>query len=104
MTVDPRAKELRQELLDAVAARGEASRRLRHVQIRTFSLGPFGRRKIKKAQAEYNAACKRVTDAFDAWHQSIRESNEAACVFDRDLPLDPDGYDPYGNWVAQPED
>lgn len=96
MTVDPRAKELRQELLDAVAARGEASRHLRHVQIRTFRLGPFGRRKIKKAQAEYNAACKRVADAFDAWHQSVRGR--------RDFPLDPDGYDPYGNWVAQPED
>lgn len=74
---EEKANKMRQELLDAVAARGEASRRLRHVQIRTFSLGPFGRRKIKKAQAEYNAACKRVADAFDAWHQSIREPDEA---------------------------
>lgn len=72
---EEKANKVRQELLDAVAARGEASRRLRHAKIRTF--GPFGRRKIKKAQAEYSAACKRVIDAFDAWHQSIREADEA---------------------------
>lgn len=71
---EEKANKIRQELLDAVAARGEASRRLRHARVRTF--GPFGRRKVNRAQAEYNAACKRVIDAFDAWHQSIREADE----------------------------
>ena len=71
---EEKANKTRQELLDAISARGEASRHLKRA--RSIKIGPFGGMKVREAQAEYNAACKRVADAFDAWHQAVREHLE----------------------------
>lgn len=54
------------ELLAAVTARGEASRKLRHADIRR--LGPFGLRRYRKAKAEFDAARKRVGEVYDAMY------------------------------------
>lgn len=67
MVSEGEANRIRQELLDAVSARGDASRRLRSAHL----LGPFRRRVAGKAQADLDAANERVSKAFDQWHDYI---------------------------------
>ena len=69
MTADPRAKELRQELLDAVEARGEALKNLNRAE--SIRIGPFGGQKVREAEDEYHKACERVTEAYDAWYAIV---------------------------------
>lgn len=53
------------EMFEAVTARGEASRKLRHADIRR--LGPFGLRRYRQAKAEFDAARRRVGEVHDRY-------------------------------------
>lgn len=69
-TEDDQSKR-RKRLLDAVQARSDAARELRHVTLRR--VGRFGSRKVKKARAEFDAACDEVAEAFAAWREGIKD-------------------------------
>lgn len=57
------------------------------------------------AELRHHAVYREIWGRNNPPEEQLRyQAREAACVLGRrDFPLDPDGYDPYGNWVGQPE-